>query len=104
MSTNFLAILRRQSALCSKEQYFGRTYKEITRDDLRLPMIAGMGRAKRLLATIGVTRGLGDHQLVALNQLADVPVKPFMSAVPEVGVILFFISVLPNGHLSSLPT
>ena len=65
-----------------------RTYKEITREDLRLPIISGVGKAKRLLATIGVTRGLGDHNLIALNQLPDVPVKPFMSAVPEVGLVL----------------
>ena len=67
---------------------FFRTYKEVTEHDLRMPLISGVGRAKRLLGTIGVTRGLGDHNLVALSQLDDVPVKPFMSSVPEVRFIL----------------
>ncbi|XP_076819014.1 uncharacterized protein LOC143464867 isoform X2 [Clavelina lepadiformis] len=62
----------------------GWCYKEITEDDLRHPLIHGNGKSRRLLGTIGVTRGLGDHTLLALNHIPDAPVKPFMSAVPEV--------------------
>lgn len=34
----------------------GWTYKEITLDDLKFPMVYGEGKRSRLLATIGVTR------------------------------------------------
>nr|CAD7431353.1 unnamed protein product [Timema monikensis] len=38
----------------------------------------------RVLATIGVTRGFGDHDLRALN---STPVKPFLSSQPEVQIL-----------------
>lgn len=65
-----------------------RSYKEVTEADLKHPLIHGSGKASRLLATIGVTRGLGDHDLLALNHLTDTPIKPFLSSVPEVNVLL----------------
>jgi len=34
----------------------GWTYKEITLEDLKFPMVYGEGKRSRLLATIGVTR------------------------------------------------
>ena len=34
----------------------GWTYKEITTDDLKFPLVYGEGKRSRLLATIGVTR------------------------------------------------
>ena len=36
----------------------GWTYKEITTDDLKFPLVYGEGKRSRLLATIGVTRWL----------------------------------------------
>ena len=39
----------------------------------------------RLLATIGVTRGFGDHFLNVLD--TDIQIKPFLTPMPEVKVI-----------------
>jgi protein phosphatase 1H len=39
----------------------------------------------RVLATIGVTRGFGDHDLKALN--ANIAIKPFLLSQPEVSNI-----------------
>lgn len=36
----------------------------------------------RVMATIGVTRGLGDHDLKVYN--SNIYIKPFLSCVPEV--------------------
>jgi hypothetical protein len=36
----------------------------------------------RVLATIGVTRGFGDHDLKALN--SNIAIKPFLLSQPEV--------------------
>lgn len=38
----------------------------------------------RVLATIGVTRGLGDHDLKVHD--SNIYIKPFLSCVPEVTV------------------
>lgn len=62
----------------------GWCYKSITIDDLKFPLIYGEGKRSRVLATIGVTRGFGDHDLKALN--TDIDIKPFLSAQPEVRV------------------
>ena len=40
----------------------GWTYKEITTDDLKFPLVYGEGKRSRLLATIGVTRS-GRYEL-----------------------------------------
>uniref|UniRef100_A0A6B2EIB1 Putative serine/threonine phosphatase n=1 Tax=Phlebotomus kandelakii TaxID=1109342 RepID=A0A6B2EIB1_9DIPT len=60
----------------------GWTYKTLTREDLKMPIVTGEGKRSRLLGTIGVTRGFGDHDLRAIgsNQL----IKPFLSPHPEV--------------------
>ena len=42
----------------------------------------GEGKKARLLATIGVTRGFGDHDLKVHG--TDITIKPFLSPVPEV--------------------
>lgn len=42
------------------------------------------GEQARVMATIGVTRGLGDHDLKVYN--SNIYIKPFLSCVPEVGV------------------
>lgn len=36
----------------------------------------------RIMATIGVSRGLGDHDLYVYD--SDVWIKPFLSSLPEV--------------------
>lgn len=60
----------------------GWTYKTLTRDDLRMPIVTGEGKRSRLLGTIGVTRGFGDHDLRALG--SGVLIKPFLSCHPEI--------------------
>uniref|UniRef100_A0A1I7WMH9 PPM-type phosphatase domain-containing protein n=1 Tax=Heterorhabditis bacteriophora TaxID=37862 RepID=A0A1I7WMH9_HETBA len=58
-----------------------RTVKEA---DLRPPLINDSTRKKRLLNTIGVSRGFGDHHLMTVDE--RLPIKPFLSPVPEVQV------------------
>lgn len=60
----------------------GWAYKTLTADDLRMPIVTGEGKRSRLLGTIGVTRGFGDHDLRALG--SGLPIKPFLSPHPEV--------------------
>lgn len=60
----------------------GWAYKTLTREDLKMPIVTGEGKRSRLLGTIGVTRGFGDHDLRALG--SGVLIKPFLSAHPEV--------------------
>lgn len=65
----------------------GWTYKEIGPEDLKFPMVYGEGKRSRLLATIGVTRGFGDHDLRAQSQNGPIYIKPFLSPQPEVRVL-----------------
>lgn len=60
----------------------GWAYKTVTADDLRIPLVTGEGKRSRLLGTIGVTRGFGDHDLRALH--TQVLIKPFLSCQPDV--------------------
>lgn len=61
----------------------GWAFKTLTRDDLRLPtLVTGEGKRSRLMGTIGVTRGFGDHDLRALG--SGMLIKPFLSAQPDV--------------------
>lgn len=60
----------------------GWAYKTVTADDLRMPIVTGEGKRSRLLGTIGVTRGFGDHDLRALQ--TGMLIKPFLSPHPEV--------------------
>ncbi|XP_074105887.1 protein phosphatase 1H [Cotesia typhae] len=60
----------------------GWAYKSLTTSDLRLPLISGHGKRSRVMGTIGVTRGFGDHGLKAAN--TGVSIKPFLSSQPEV--------------------
>lgn len=62
----------------------GWAYKTIVEDDLKFPLIYGEGKKARVMATIGVTRGLGDHDLKVYN--SNIYIKPFLSCVPEVMV------------------
>jgi hypothetical protein len=63
----------------------GWTYKTVTVDDLKFPLVYGEGKRSRVLATIGVTRGFGDHELKAQNSQVDI--KPFLTPQPEVRVL-----------------
>ncbi|XP_039882175.1 protein phosphatase 1H [Simochromis diagramma] len=62
----------------------GWAYKTIEEDDLKFPLIYGEGKKARVLATIGVTRGLGDHSLKVHD--SNIYIKPFLSCCPEVRV------------------
>uniref|UniRef100_H0Z7H9 Protein phosphatase, Mg2+/Mn2+ dependent 1H n=1 Tax=Taeniopygia guttata TaxID=59729 RepID=H0Z7H9_TAEGU len=60
----------------------GWAYKTIEEDDLKFPLIYGEGKKARVMATIGVTRGLGDHDLKVHD--SNIYIKPFLSSSPEV--------------------
>nr|XP_009937360.1 PREDICTED: protein phosphatase 1J [Opisthocomus hoazin] len=62
----------------------GWAYKKIEEDDLKFPLIYGEGKKARMMATIGVTRGLGDHDLKVFS--SNIRIKPFLSCFPEVRV------------------
>lgn len=71
-----------QRILYRKGTMKGWAYKTLTPDDLRIPIVTGEGKRSRLLGTIGVTRGFGDHDLRALY--TQVLIKPFLSCHPDV--------------------
>ncbi|KJH48501.1 protein phosphatase 2C [Dictyocaulus viviparus] len=58
--------------------------KTVKECDLKPPMISESSRKKRLLNTIGVSRGFGDHHLFTVDD--HLPIKPFLSSVPQVQV------------------
>ncbi|XP_053411396.1 protein phosphatase 1H isoform X3 [Nycticebus coucang] len=60
----------------------GWAYKTIEDEDLKFPLIYGEGKKARVMATIGVTRGLGDHDLKVHD--SNIYIKPFLSSAPEV--------------------
>uniref|UniRef100_A0A8C8RK38 Protein phosphatase, Mg2+/Mn2+ dependent 1M n=1 Tax=Pelusios castaneus TaxID=367368 RepID=A0A8C8RK38_9SAUR len=62
-------------------------YKTVEKADLKYPLIHGHGKQTRLLGTLAVSRGLGDHQLKVIE--TDVKVKPFLSCIPQVKVFDF---------------
>ncbi|XP_061524509.1 protein phosphatase 1H-like [Phycodurus eques] len=62
----------------------GWAYKTVEDEDLKFPLIYGEGKKARVLATIGVTRGLGDHDLKVHD--SNIYIKPFLSCLPEVKV------------------
>jgi len=65
----------------------GWAYKIIGESDLKFPLVYGEGKRSRLLATIGVTRGFGDHDLRAQSATGTVYIKPFLTPQPEVRVL-----------------
>lgn len=77
-----------QRLLYREPHMTGWAYKTVTPEDLKFPVVYGEGKRSRVLATIGVTRGFGDHDLRAPN--SNILIKPFLSSQPEV-VISFFI-------------
>ncbi|KAJ8953268.1 hypothetical protein NQ318_015850 [Aromia moschata] len=62
----------------------GWAYKTLQPDDLKMSVITGQGKRSRVMGTIGVTRGFGDHDLLAIYQ--KTPIKPFLSSHPEVQI------------------
>ncbi|XP_071960834.1 protein phosphatase 1H-like isoform X2 [Antedon mediterranea] len=62
----------------------GWAYKTIDEEDLKFPLVYGDGKKARVLATIGVSRGLGDHNLKVHG--TDIMLKPFLSSMPEVNI------------------
>ncbi|KAH0820440.1 protein phosphatase 1H [Tenebrio molitor] len=62
----------------------GWAYKTLQVDDLKVSVITGQGKRSRVMGTIGVTRGFGDHDLLSVYQRS--PIKPFLSSHPEVQV------------------
>ncbi|KAK3932594.1 Protein phosphatase 1H [Frankliniella fusca] len=62
----------------------GWAYKTCSPEDLRTPVVTGEGKRSRLLATIGVTRGLGDHELRSI--IHNTPIKPFLSSQAEIKI------------------
>ncbi|XP_057692333.1 protein phosphatase 1H [Corythoichthys intestinalis] len=62
----------------------GWAYKTIEDNDLKFPLIYGEGKKARVLATIGVTRGFGDHNLKVHD--SNIYIKPFLSCCPEVNI------------------
>ena len=66
-------------------QIAGWSCRDVTSEDVRLvPLISGRGKQCRLLGTVGVARGLGDHDLVVKSSLVNC--KEFLSCQPEVRV------------------
>ncbi|KAG7454296.1 hypothetical protein MATL_G00258120 [Megalops atlanticus] len=72
----------------------GWAYKTIEDDDLKFPLIYGEGKKARVMATIGVTRGLGDHDLKVHD--SNIYIKPFLSCCPEVRV--YHLTQYEHGH------
>ncbi|CAG9759798.1 unnamed protein product [Ceutorhynchus assimilis] len=60
----------------------GWAYKTLQPEDLKVSVITGHGKRSRVMGTIGVTRGFGDHALTSVYQ--KLPIKPFLSSHPEV--------------------
>ena len=57
----------------------------MTAEDARLlPLVSGRGKGARLMATMGVSRALGDFDLV--HRATQISIKPFVSPHPEVVV------------------
>ncbi|ELU08743.1 hypothetical protein CAPTEDRAFT_148108 [Capitella teleta] len=73
-----------RKVLCRNARMKGWTLKSVTPEDARYPLIAGEGKKARLLATIGVTRGFGDHDLTVGN--STIHIKPFLTPAPEVNI------------------
>uniref|UniRef100_A0A8C2L2Z0 Protein phosphatase, Mg2+/Mn2+ dependent, 1H n=1 Tax=Cyprinus carpio TaxID=7962 RepID=A0A8C2L2Z0_CYPCA len=58
-------------------------HRDFTMNGCRLMLLCFVAQA-RVLATIGITRGLGDHDLKVHD--SDIAIKPFLSCSPEVKI------------------
>lgn len=74
-----------QKVLFRDHHMNGWSYKRVEKSDLKYPLIHGQGRQARLLGTLAVSRGLGDHQLRVLD--TNIQLKPFLLSVPQVTVL-----------------
>ncbi|XP_054585766.1 protein phosphatase 1M isoform X2 [Eptesicus fuscus] len=74
-----------QKVLFRDHYMSGWSYKCVEKSDLKYPLIHGQGRQARLLGTLAVSRGLGDHQLRVLD--TNIQLKPFLLSVPQVTVL-----------------
>lgn len=74
-----------QKVLFRDHHMRGWSYKRVEKSDLKYPLIHGQGRQARLLGTLAVSRGLGDHQLRVLD--TDIQLKPFLLSIPQVTVL-----------------
>ena len=73
-----------QRVLYRDRHMSGWAYRSVSEDDInRVPMIIGHGKRARLMATIGTTRGFGDHDLEAPGGQW---IKPFLTPIPEVRI------------------
>lgn len=73
-----------QRVLFRDRHMSGWSYRTVTEDDVNhVPMIIGHGKRARLMATIGTTRGFGDHDLEAPGGQW---IKPFLTPIPEVRI------------------
>ncbi len=73
-----------QRVLYRDRHMSGWAYRCVSEDDVnRVPMIIGHGKRARLMATIGTTRGFGDHDLEAPGGQW---IKPFLTPIPEVRI------------------
>jgi serine/threonine protein phosphatase PrpC len=73
-----------QRVLFRDRHMSGWSYRTVSEDDVnRVPMIIGHGKRARLMATIGTTRGFGDHDLEAPGGQW---IKPFLTPIPEVRI------------------
>ncbi|KAG8514204.1 Protein phosphatase 1H [Galemys pyrenaicus] len=81
----------------------GWAYKTIEDDDLKFPLIYGEGKKARVMATIGVTRGLGDHDLKVHD--SNIYIKPFLSSAPERGASLCHVGIycVPPAQTAAQP-
>ncbi|PNI80315.1 PPM1M isoform 8, partial [Pan troglodytes] len=70
-----------QKVLFRDHHMSGWSYKCVEKSDLKYPLIHGQGRQARLLGTLAVSRGLGDHQLRVLD--TNIQLKPFLLSVPQ---------------------
>lgn len=59
-----------------------RATKTVRESDLKPPLISTRCKKPRLLNTIGVSRGFGDHHLMTADD--RIPIKPFLCPFPEV--------------------
>ncbi|XP_069861484.1 protein phosphatase 1M isoform X1 [Dipodomys merriami] len=74
-----------QKVLFRDHHMSGWSYKRVEKADLKYPLIHGQGRQARLLGTLAVSRGLGDHQLRVLD--TNIQLKPFLLSIPQVTVL-----------------